>query len=196
MWAQVYNPYNPDLTYDIASSDFGPEQLGPLDQKRFEFFVGQGKLKKYRNFTGEISEAAGGVRVVARQITGGSRLLRLQQALRILEFDVDVDGLEGPKTTQAIREYQIAHNMEVTGVLSDSVADAVIQKAATRTPPTFVGALNGGAQGAATKVDIYIVIDPHNVIRESNEANNIQKWVVNIDCAIDDDAAMVGDSSK
>lgn len=180
VWAQVYNPYNPDLSFYVSSDDFGPENLGPLDQKRFEFTLGQDRLKKYRNFTGQRYDD-----VIERSRPAGAEpsLLDVQFALAAMGFDVTPDGVDGPKTTEAVIAYQASLGDEQTGELTGD------QKAALMAT-SVEGSMAGGARTSDSKVDIYIVIDPFNVIREANEANNIQKWEVSIDCSIEDSQAL------
>lgn len=186
VWAQVYNPYNPDLSFYISSNDFGPENLGPLDQKRFAFSVGEERLKKYRNFTGQRYDD-----VLERSRPAGAEpsLLDVQRALLAMGYDVDADGVTGPKTTDAIGTYQASLGDEPTGELSPD------QKAALMAT-SVEGSIAGGARTSDSKVDIYIVIDPFNVIREANEANNIQKWTISIDCSIDDSTALFAEFRK
>lgn len=177
VWAQIFNPYNPDLSYYISTRDYGPDELGTLDQKRFEFFVGQGRLKKYRNFTGETDDGA--VYAASRDAAPSATLLNIQRALSLLGYEVDVDGAAGPQTTDAIKAYQLAEGAEATGVLTqDQKADLMSQ--------LVESVLVSGAQSADTKVDIFVVIDPFNMVVESNEANNFQRWTISVDCSIED----------
>lgn len=178
VWAQIFNPYNPDLSYYVATKDFGPDELEPLDQKGFTFLVGQGKLKKYRNFTGErYADDYERPKPVA-----DPQLIDVQRALHLMGYDVDVDGVDGPRTDAAISAWQASIGAETTGELSSAERSELMRQMSH-------GALAGGAQGPTTKVDVFVVIDPFNLVDESNEANNIQRWSINIDCSVDDSEA-------
>jgi peptidoglycan hydrolase-like protein with peptidoglycan-binding domain len=74
----------------------------------------------------------------------------VQSALVASGYDVGplgADGILGPKTTEAIRKYQIDHGMTPTGTVEDAVKDVVGAAGA-------IGAAAGGAAAKAATTEI------------------------------------------
>ncbi|MGI9380928.1 MAG: peptidoglycan-binding protein [Methyloligellaceae bacterium] len=174
-WLTVYVPQNPDMVF---LNEGGPN-LEPLDQKGIAFELGTGVLKRGRNFD-DPSRFNGRNR---QQIQRGSQFNRsIQLALLKLNYDPrGIDGIIGPRTRGAITRFQTEElGVAGTGVLTRSQRNELFSRAKV-TSSDSAGAV-GGAVGE-TVVDIYAVVDPQNLIEESNEANNIKHWVVTIDCS-------------
>ncbi len=174
-WLTVYVPQNPDMVF---LNEGGPN-LEPLDQKGIAFELGAGVLKRGRNYDDP-------TRFNGRnntQYSRGSQFNRsIQLALLKLNYDPrGIDGIIGPRTRAAITRFQINElGVAGTGVLTRSQREELFSRAQV-TSSDSAGTV-GGAVGE-TVVDIYAVVDPQNLIEESNEANNIKHWVVTIDCS-------------
>lgn len=188
----IYNPYNLHMRATNAAQGLsGPDRfqftaskLDPFDQKGFKFRFAEGVQKRFRNFGPP--DLASGTR---QNLSSRDEIRLIQKALnddKILELDpkIEVDGAYGDSTRRAIVEYQKAIGAEPTGLLTRRQRDKLFKVAFN----------NLGAQTRVC-VDIYAVVDPEDRIPESNEANNIAAWKVEIDCrpnaAGDDEEAEV-----
>lgn len=165
----VYIPESIDMI------DKRPERqkLEPFDQQGIAFSVGEGILKRGRNFQELTAEAS----TSDRNYENSSISVRaIQTALLELGFDPQgVDGVLGSNTRAAIRDFQESNGAARTGTLTLSQQDELFKRAG-------VTATSGtGAQGE-TEVTVYASVDPYNLVEESNEANNLWSFKVIIDC--------------
>lgn len=174
----VYVPEN----IDMVDKRTEREKLDPFDQEGVEFELGAGILKKGRAF-GRPLPGRGRPRQSFRpdvERVGRQRNFAIQRALDKVGFDPGtIDGILGPNTRDAIRQYQRDIGALATGSLTERQIDGLLQKAGIE-PGTDVG-YSTGAQGP-TIVTVYAVVDPYNLIPESDEANNIWAFDIEIDC--------------
>lgn len=165
----VYVPEN----IDMIDKRTEREKLDPYDQEGVEFEVGAGVVKKGRSFGVPSNVSIIGTRA----LDGRDQNFAIQQALDRLGFDPgSIDGIIGNNTRSAIRLYQDSIGAARTGTLTTAQIDLLLQKAGVSVSSTT------GAQGIIS-VTLYAVIDPYNLINESNEANNIWAFEVEIDCS-------------
>lgn len=164
----VYVPENIDMI------DKRPERqkLQPFDQQGIAFSVGEGVVKRGRNFLTPTANTA--VDDDYEDSTGSVRAI--QTALLELGFDPQgVDGVIGGNTRSAIRDFQESIGALRTGSLTPAQQSELFRKAGvTATAGT-------GAQGE-TDVTVYVSVDPYNLVDESNEANNLWAFKVTVDC--------------
>ncbi|MCH9809215.1 MAG: peptidoglycan-binding protein [Alphaproteobacteria bacterium] len=168
----VYVPENIDLI------DKRPERskLQPLDQQGIEFNLGEGKLKRGRNFAAPLATVSSTLNSSSVDAGDRDRIRSIQNALLELGFDPKgVDGVIGSNTRAAIRDFQASLGDSRTGTLSPAQEQELFKKTGTTTVSTT------GAQGE-TKVLIYVAVDPYNLVEETNEANNLWAVEVTIDC--------------
>ncbi|GJM03736.1 MAG: hypothetical protein DHS20C08_22370 [Rhodomicrobium sp.] len=167
----VWVPENIDMIAKITERS----SLKPLDQEGLPFEVAKGVLKKGRFF---LSVSQGELDNARRQVSNRNRTATIQTALAKIGFDPrGVDGVMGSNTRAAIRAYQGDKGDNRTGVLTDDQFQALVSSAGIKEFDNVTGA-NG-----ITKVTLYAQVDPYNLIDESNEANNIRKFEVTIDCS-------------
>lgn len=166
----VYVPESIDMI------DKRPERqkLEPYDQQGIAFRLGEGVVKRGRNFNP--------VQTVSKPDTDGSyvrnpeRIRNIQQALLDIGFDPKgVDAQLGYNTVTAIREFQESIGELRTGKMTRDQEELLYKKAG------FAGGIGDGARGE-TKVRVFAVVDPYNLVEESNEANNSWSFTVTVDC--------------
>lgn len=166
----VYVPENIDMI------DKRPERqkLEPFDQQGIAFRLGEGKVKRGRNFNPiDVSHSpdAGNDAVSKRE-----RIRAIQTALLEVGFDPQgIDAQLGRRTLAAIREFQASLGEQSTGKLTSKQETQLYQKAGFTTGPA------NGARGE-TKVRVFASVDPYNLVEESNEANNSWSFFVTVDC--------------
>lgn len=166
----VWVPENIDMIAKITDRS----TLKPLDQEGLSFELAKGVLKKGRFF---LSVSGDSLNRARRQVSNRNRAATIQTALAKLGFDPKgIDGVIGSNTRAAIRAYQSDRREPRTGILTSAQFAALIKEAGIQEFENTTG-----AQGI-TKVTIYAHVDPYNLIEESNEANNIKKFEVTIDC--------------
>ena len=166
----VWVPENIDMIAKITDRSI----LKPLDQEGLSFELAKGVLKKGRFF---LSVSGNQLKNARRQVTNRNRAATIQTALTKLGFDPKgIDGVIGSNTRAAIRAFQGDRSEPRTGILTSKQFQALITEAGIQEFENVTG-----AQGV-TKVTIYAQVDPYNLIEETNEANNIKKFEVTIDC--------------
>ncbi len=169
----VWVPENIDMIAKITDRS----NLKPLDQEGLAFEVGKGVLKKGRFF---LSVSKNTLNSIRKQTADRNRTATIQTALSKLGFDPKgIDGVMGRNTRAAIRAYQGDRGFSRTGVLTNAQYQKLLSDASISESTTIS---TGGAQGV-TKVTLFAHVDPYNLIEESNEANNIKKFEVTIDCS-------------
>ncbi len=169
----VWVPENIDMIAKITDRS----NLKPLDQEGLAFEVGKGVLKKGRFFLSVSKNTLGAVR---KQIVNRNRTASIQSALSKLGFDPGgIDGIMGRNTRSAIRAYQSDQNLRRTGFLTNAQYIKLLSDTGISENSNIV---TNGASGV-TKVTLFAHVDPYNLIEESNEANNIKKFEVTIDCS-------------
>lgn len=163
----VYNPYNLDMAPEFEGGA-NADRLSPLDQRGFKFKFAEGQRKDQRNYyPPDLSSSAGD------NLTLRDRNRLIQHALNeALNIAIAVDGQYGPETRGAASQYQRLINAPATGQLTEEQIDRLFQETYT----------SFGASGKVC-VDIFAMADPFNVVDESNEANNLVGWRVEIDCS-------------
>lgn len=169
----IYVPENVDMIDKRTER----EKLDPFDQEGVEFELATGVVKKGRHFGRPPTTLIDYKPETGNPEQDRARNLAIQTALDRLGYAPGkVDGIMGLNTRRAIRSFQASLGASQTGFLTDSQTKALLDKAGVQ-----VGS-NSGANGP-TKVTIYAVVDPYNLVAEQNEANNIFAFEVEIDCS-------------
>ncbi len=169
----VWVPENIDMIAKITER----KSLKPLDQEGLAFEVGKGVLKKGRFF---LSVSKNTLNSAQKQVANRQRTVAIQSALDKLGFDPKgIDGIIGRNTRAAIRAYQGDQNQRRTGFLTEAQYQKLLSDAGITGD---VNVTSGGARGV-TKITLFAHVDPYNLIEESDEANNIRKFEVTIDCS-------------
>lgn len=175
----VYVPEN----IDMIDKRTEREKLDPFDQEGVEFELGNGIVKKGRFFgRPELGRQAYQSYRPITEIVGRNRTARIQRALDRIGYDPGtIDGIMGPNTRNAIRTFQRSINALATGELTEGQIDQLFEKAGVDDNDDDYSSPTYGAQGPTT-VTVYAVVDPYNLIPETNEANNIWAFEIEIDC--------------
>ncbi|MDX2287477.1 MAG: peptidoglycan-binding protein [Hyphomicrobiaceae bacterium] len=169
----IYVPENVDMIDKRTER----EKLDPFDQEGVEFELASGIVKKGRHFGRPPSALVDYKPATGNPEQDRARTLAIQTALDRLGYEPGtIDGILGNNSRRAIRSFQASLGAAQTGTLTDNQTKALLEKA---------GVQVGGGSGAIgpTKVTIYAVVDPYNLIAEQNEANNIFSFEVEIDCS-------------
>lgn len=170
----VYVPENIDM---IDKRTKG-EQLDAFDQEGIQFEVGAGVDKRGRFFGNPPARVSTAIPTV----TGArptDRIRAIQRALTNLGFDTKgIDGVFGSNTREAVSAYQRSQNAKATGQLTERQLDTLLDR---QSPGSEIVPASG-ARGVI-EVKLYAVVDPYNLVQESNEANNIVQFTVRIDCS-------------
>lgn len=170
----VYVPEN----IDMIAKKTEREKLDPFDQEGIEFEIGAGVQKKGRNFGNPVANQIDNGRSDDDDDTASDRDQNraIQIALEELNFEPGgVDGILGRNSRAAIRRFQASIDARETGFLTAAQRRELFQKAGTTVTST------SGARGI-TQVTIYAVVDPYNLVPETNEANNIKAFTFEVDC--------------
>lgn len=174
----VYVPEN----IDMIDKRTEREKLDPFDQEGVEFELGAGVVKKGRTFGRPSSRE---VRQSFRSdviLSGRGETTSIQRALDRIGFDPGtVDGIIGPNTRSAIRSFQRSIGAVATGQLTNNQTDQLFQKAGIDPDDDVSTGPVTGAQGLTT-ITIYAVVDPYNLIPETDESNNIWAFDIEVDC--------------
>lgn len=168
----VYEPEHPDMV------DKGKERtaLDPKDQASIDFRLGDGVVKKGRFASAQTSEAL--LDLASLKVDDKKEL---QEALKALgHYRGPIDGLLGGGYRSAVSAFQERLGDENTGVLT--VAETVELSRKSGKPLTLGASESGSAETTRIPVMIYAVVDPYNLVDESNEANNIAKFSGEITC--------------
>lgn len=108
---------------------------------------------------------------------------QVQTALGRLGFDAGAaDGVFGRNTRTAIRAFQRAINAAATGILTSGQIDELRRRTGLRIPSTDGGGDDEPTSGQTIRVTIVIIADPYNVVDETNEANNVYRVTIDVNC--------------
>jgi peptidoglycan hydrolase-like protein with peptidoglycan-binding domain len=75
---------------------------------------------------------------------GDGHVLEAQRLLKQLGYDVDVDGLEGHRTQEAIEHFQSLHDLDIDGVIDHATLAALHATVSSHTHTGF-GPMASGA---------------------------------------------------
>ncbi len=167
----VYVPENVGMIDKKTKS----ESLDVFDQESINFAVGSDIAKRGRFFGTPPTTV--GTANLPRNADG--RTVAIQKALNELGHDAGpVDGIIGRQTREAINRYQKSKGEAVTRTLTAQQRGRLLEEAGVRPQSNAYT----GAQGRIA-VTLYAAVDPYDLVEESNEANNVVKFTVEIDCS-------------
>ena len=168
----VYVPENIGMIDKKTKS----ESLDVFDQESISFSLGADLAKRGRFFGTPPTQVA----TANLSRNASARTVALQSALNKLGHDAGrVDGVVGRQTREAIRKYQRSKGETATGNLTSGQIRGLLEEAGVSATETTTA---GGAQGRVV-VTLYAAVDPYDLVEESNEANNIVKFTVVVDCS-------------
>lgn len=167
----VYVPENVGMIDKKIKS----ESLDVFDQESMTFEVGAGIAKRGRFFGTPPNQVA----TATQPRRSSYNVAGIQQALNDLGHNAgQTDGIIGDQTREAIRRFQRSIGETVTGSLTSQQLSRLLGQAGADAGQISTT----GAQGPIT-VTLYAAVDPYDLVDESNEANNIVKFTVEIDCS-------------
>lgn len=116
-------------------ADYGLESDGVIGAATYEVLMGEAMPE---NTSATASQPA---------VTADNEIRAVQQALANDGYDVDVDGVFGVGTEQAIRQFQADHGLETDGIVGQSTFTALTGRSLSNGPIRRFG--NGGYHGVA-----------------------------------------------
>ena len=165
----VYVPEN----IDMMDTKQEREKLDPYDQEGIEFEIGRDVQKRSRFFGDPSKKSASS----SGSYSATERILGIQKALAKLGYyEGSVDGVSGPNTRAAIQRFQSDQSASPTGRLKQAQLILLFERTGISLEHVT------GATGKV-RIGLYAVVDPYNLIAESNEANNIEYFSIEIDCS-------------
>ena len=165
----IYVPEN----IDMMDTKQEREKLDPYDQEGIEFEIGRDVQKRSRFFGDPSKKSASS----SGSYSATERILGIQKALAKLGYyEGSVDGVSGPNTRAAIQRFQSDQSASPTGRLKPAQLNLLFERTGISLEHVT------GATGKI-RIGIYAVVDPYNLIAESNEANNIEYFSIEIDCS-------------
>lgn len=169
----VYVPEN----IDLIEKDTKRTKLEPREQRTVNVTVGKGKIKAGRNYNAfNVAAAAGGFSKDALKDKDFAR--SVQAFLKSRGYPVSVDGDFGSGSKRSLAAFQKNAGLPGNGEWNEQTANAIKK-------------LGGGVSVAyenikddqgRTKITVFAVVDPYNLIEESNEMNNVVAYEGYLKC--------------
>lgn len=172
----IYVPEN----IDLIDKDTKRSKIEPGEQRAITFTIGKGKVKKGRNYNGFSVATAGGLPTAADTLTKDKDVAKqVQQFLKNRLYSISVDGAWGAGSKRALAAFQKSANLPGNGEWNKETAAKIAELMPSAAAPKMVNVKD--AQGR-TKVTIFAVVDPYNLIAETNEKNNILSYSGYLNC--------------
>ncbi len=171
----VYNPEN----IDLIEKDTRRTKIEPREQRQIEISMGKGSVKTGRNYNGFTGGSVGSLPSDADALSDDEELARIvQQFLRDRAYSVTVDGDWGPGSKRALAAFQKTQDLPGDGSWNAETAE----KMATLIPDLQSSSGNIVNDAGETQITVFAVVDPYNLIDESNETNNLVKYTGWLKC--------------
>ena len=173
----VYVPEN----IDLIDKDTKRSRIEPGEQRAVTFSLGRNKVKRGRSYNGyENGASNGSLPTNPDALEYDDDLARnIQQFLKDRAYSVVVDGDWGRGSKRALAAFQKSAGLPGSGDWNKETA----AKIASLNP----GSNTGGPQNikddqGRTKITVFAVVDPFNLIDETNERNNLLSYSGYLDC--------------
>jgi hypothetical protein len=171
----VYVPEN----IDLIEKDTKRTKMEPREQRAIEFTLGAGKVKKGRNYN-SLPNAGTTAAADPNIMKADLKFARdIQSFLKSRGYAVTVDGDWGAGSKRALKAFQENQNLKATGEW-DSETQAAIEKISG--VATGLTVENVKDEQGRTRITVFAVVDPYNLIDESNERNNIVTYTGYLAC--------------
>lgn len=168
----IYVPEN----IDLIEKDTKRTKMEPREQRAIEFTLGAGKVKKGRNYNALPNGDSGS----GGDPTEDATLARdIQAFLKSRGYVVTVDGDWGAGSRRALRAFQENQGLKATGEWNAETQSAVEKLTGVA---AGVEVENVKDDQGRTRITIFAVVDPYNLIDESNERNNIVTYTGYLAC--------------
>ncbi|MBU1212890.1 MAG: peptidoglycan-binding protein [Alphaproteobacteria bacterium] len=170
----VYNPEN----IDLIEKDTRRTKIEPREQRQIEISMGKGSVKTGRNFNGFTGGSLGSLPTDAKALETDKELAKkVQQFLRDRAFSVSVDGDWGAGSKRALAAFQKAQNLPGNGAWNAETATKV-----SALIPNLKSSGNIKNDKGETQITVFAVVDPYNLIDETDESNNLLKYTGWLKC--------------
>ncbi|MDX2309384.1 MAG: peptidoglycan-binding protein [Hyphomicrobium sp.] len=167
----IYNPEN----IDLIEKDTKRTKMEPKEQRSITISMGGGKVKKGRNYNAFPEEASSGFPTDKDWLTNRSKyevqIKKVQQFLKDRGYAISkIDGKWGSSSKSALKAFQSQVGLSATGDWSEATGMKIAELGGGAPTATLKNIVD--SQGR-TKITVFAVVDPYNLIEESNENNNI-----------------------
>ncbi|MEO1280876.1 MAG: peptidoglycan-binding protein [Pseudomonadota bacterium] len=172
----VYVPEN----IDLIDKDSKRTKLEPREQRTVNISVGRGKTKAGRNFNAfRASEAGGGG--YDPDILEDDEIYaeKIQAFLKSRGYALSVDGDWGSGSKRALKAFQANIGLDATGEWDRETAKQIEKLAGVSSTVEYTNVKNDNGE---TRIRVFAVVDPYNLISESNEKNNVVSYEGYLKC--------------
>lgn len=170
----VYNPEN----IDLIEKDTRRTKIEPREQRQVEISMGKGSVKTGRNYNGFAGGTLGSLPSDAKALEKDKELAKkVQQFLRDRAYSVSVDGDWGPGSKKALAAFQKTQNLPGDGAWNADTAAKI-----STLIPNLKSSGNIKNDKGETQIVVFAVVDPYNLIEESDESNNLIKYTGWLKC--------------
>ncbi|MDX2257810.1 MAG: peptidoglycan-binding protein [Hyphomicrobiaceae bacterium] len=183
----VYVPEN----IDLIEKDTKRTKVEPGEQRAITFTIGKGKKKAGRNYNAFASGGAAGfptekdwLKNTAKykeQIIAVQKLL-VSRGYFLGKTGPDKDGADGSwggASVTALKNFQQVQKLKATGTWDAETAAVVAGLIQGGKKPVIENIKN---EKGETQITLFAVVDPYNLIDESNEKNNILAYTGYLKC--------------
>lgn len=174
----VYVPEN----IDLIDKDTKRTKLEPREQRTVSVSVGRGKTKAGRNFNA--FRAGGGSGSSAGfdpdiLFDDEDYAESIQRFLKSRGYALSVDGDWGPGSKRALQSFQRNVGLPATGQWDEKTAKEIEKLTGVSATVSYDNVKD--SQGR-TRITVLAVVDPYNLITESNERNNVVSYEGYLKC--------------
>jgi len=170
----VYVPEN----IDLIDKDTKRTKLQPLEQRTINVSVGKGKVKAGRNYNAfNISTVGSGYSDDALEDEDFAK--EVQAFLKSRGYALSVDGDWGSGSKRALASFQRNLGLAGGGEWNEATAKQIAKLSGGTASVKYENIKDD--QGR-TKITVFAVVDPYNLIEESNEMNNVVAYEGYLQC--------------
>lgn len=170
----VYVPEN----IDLIEKDTRRTKIEPREQRQVEIFMGKGAVKAGRNYNGFEGTGAGSLPTDADALEEDAELARkVQQFLKNKLYSISVDGDWGKGSRRALAAFQKEQGLPGNGEWNEATAKTI-----SAAMPNLSSSSNVKNDKGETRITVFAVVDPYNLIEETDEDNNLIKYTGWLKC--------------
>ncbi|MEO1206795.1 MAG: peptidoglycan-binding protein [Pseudomonadota bacterium] len=172
----VYVPEN----IDLIDKDAKRTKLEPREQRTVKISVGRGKQKAGRNYNA-FRAAGAAIGGYDPDILQDDEIYaeKIQAFLQSRGYALTVDGDWGSGSKRALRAFQANVGLDATGEWDRETAKQIEKLAGVSTTIEYANVKNANGE---TRIRVFAVVDPYNLISESNETNNVVAYEGYLKC--------------
>lgn len=171
----VYVPEN----IDLIDKDSKRTKLEPREQRTVRISVGKGKKKAGRNYNAFRAASGGGSFDPDILEDDEVYASKIQAFLKSRGYAVAVDGDWGAGSRRALKAFQANLGLDATGEWDEDTASRIEKLAGVSSTVEYTNVKN---EDGETRIRVFAVVDPYNLIAESNEQNNVVAYEGYLKC--------------